>query len=101
MFNGAIVTKRVLAVTAAVGAVIGITAIAYVAASNPMPISAHPTPAVISASMPDVAAVPATANDLEQTEIEGIVFMREEEKLARDVHLTLADIWDLREHCAS
>ena len=96
MFNGAIVTNRLLAVTAAVGAVIGITAIAYGAAANPMPISAHPTPAAISASTPDVAAVPATSNDLEQTEIEGIVFMREEEKLARDVYLTLADIWDLR-----
>ncbi|MBN1856972.1 MAG: DUF2202 domain-containing protein [Dehalococcoidia bacterium] len=30
---------------------------------------------------------------LTETEIEGILFMREEEKLARDVYLQLADMW--------
>ena len=31
---------------------------------------------------------------LTEAEIEGILFMREEEKLARDVYVKLADIWD-------
>jgi len=31
---------------------------------------------------------------LTEAEIEGILFMREEEKLARDVYLKLAEIWD-------
>jgi hypothetical protein len=35
-----------------------------------------------------------TVDDLGETD--GIAFMRGEEKLARDVHLTLADIWELR-----
>jgi hypothetical protein len=96
MFNGAIITTRVLFGAAAVFAVIGITAVAYGTASNPMPISEAPTPAVISAPTPSAAAVAANTDDLEQTEAEGILFMREEEKLARDVYLTLADIWDVR-----
>jgi len=33
--------------------------------------------------------------DLSPTEIEGILFMREEEKLARDVYLYLADLWNM------
>ena len=33
--------------------------------------------------------------DLNEVEISGIVFMREEEKLARDVYLQLADLWDM------
>ncbi len=38
-------------------------------------------------------AVPAT---LTPGEIAGLTFMREEEKLARDVYLTLNDAWDLQ-----
>ena len=34
--------------------------------------------------------------DLNEAEIEGLLLMREEEKLARDVYLTLADQWDIR-----
>lgn len=34
-------------------------------------------------------------SDLNETEISGIIFMREEEKLARDVYLQLADLWGL------
>ena len=96
MFNSSSVTKRVLAVTAAAAAVVGVTAVAYATASNPMPIGANPTTAVSSAAAPDVVAVPAATDDLDESEAEGIVFMREEEKLARDVYLTLADIWDVR-----
>lgn len=35
------------------------------------------------------------ATDLSQEEIDGLVFMREEEKLARDVYLTLYDTWGI------
>ena len=35
----------------------------------------------------------APADDLSDAEIEGILFMREEEKLARDVYQTLYDLW--------
>ena len=96
MFTDRSITDRVLVGTAAVAAVIGITAVAYGAASNPMPISEEATPAVSPSAAPDVVAVAAAADDIDQTEVEGIVFMREEEKLARDVYLTLADTWDLR-----
>ncbi len=34
--------------------------------------------------------------DLNEDEIAGLVLMREEEKLARDVYLTMADLYDLR-----
>jgi hypothetical protein len=33
--------------------------------------------------------------DLTEVEAEGLIFMREEEKLARDVYLTLYDQWDI------
>jgi hypothetical protein len=36
-----------------------------------------------------------SASDITQKEIEGILFMREEEKLARDVYLTLGEIWGM------
>lgn len=36
------------------------------------------------------------ANGLTNTEIEGLLFMREEEKLAHDVYTTLYDIWGLQ-----
>ena len=36
-----------------------------------------------------------TAGLLSATEIEGLVFMREEEKLARDVYLTLYEMWKM------
>ena len=34
-------------------------------------------------------------SDLSPTEMDGILFMREEEKLARDVYLTLGEIWGM------
>lgn len=36
-----------------------------------------------------------SGSDLSQSEIEGILFMREEEKLARDIYLALGEIWDM------
>ena len=38
---------------------------------------------------------PGTTVGLTQTEIDALWFMREEEKLARDVYLVLAEKWDL------
>ena len=37
-----------------------------------------------------------TSNILTDAEIEGLLFMREEEKLAQDVYLYLADVWGLQ-----
>ena len=34
--------------------------------------------------------------EISEAEAEGLAFMREEEKLARDVYLTLYDVWELR-----
>lgn len=34
--------------------------------------------------------------EISQAEADGLAFMREEEKLARDVYLTLYDVWELR-----
>lgn len=37
-----------------------------------------------------------TSDELTAEEVEGLLLMREEEKLARDVYLTLNEIWNLR-----
>ena len=43
------------------------------------------------------AQVPAYAiGEISQAEADGLAFMREEEKLARDAYLTLYDVWGLR-----
>ena len=43
------------------------------------------------------AQLPAYATgEISTAEAEGLAFMREEEKLARDVYLTLYDVWELR-----
>lgn len=42
-----------------------------------------------------VAVVPAVASQLTAAEIDALNFMREEEKMARDVYLTLYDMWGL------
>jgi len=42
---------------------------------------------------PSTSAVTVSANTLTDAEIQDILFMREEEKLARDVYMTLADVW--------
>ncbi len=44
----------------------------------------------------DGTPVYAESGAISQEEIEGLIFMREEEKLARDVYLTLYDRWGLR-----
>lgn len=43
---------------------------------------------------PEVAALPS--QDLTEAEVEALLFMREEEKLARDVYVALGEIWGLQ-----
>ena len=43
----------------------------------------------------DETLASATSNELSQEEIDGLLFMREEEKLAHDVYLKLYEIWGL------
>ena len=50
-----------------------------------------------SMSRPDVVAqAPTDSQALTSAEIEGLKFIREEEKLSRDVYRTLGDRWNLR-----
>ena len=51
--------------------------------------------AAVAPSVSSNALNPIPADELSPVEIEGILFMREEEKLARDVYLTLYDRWGL------
>ena len=43
-----------------------------------------------------VTGAPSTGAELSEAERDGLLLMREEEKLARDVYLALADAWDIR-----
>lgn len=47
------------------------------------------------ALIPDWADDPTPVTDLEDEVIEGLAFMREEEKLAHDVYLSLYDLWGM------
>jgi len=49
----------------------------------------------VDAEQLDEALTFTTASELTEEEIAGLLFMREEEKLARDVYLTLYDQWGL------
>ena len=49
----------------------------------------------VEAVAEETPAVPVNANGLTNAEVAGLVFMREEEKLAHDVYLTLYDLWGL------
>jgi hypothetical protein len=49
--------------------------------------------ALYTPATPSTSAVTVSANTLTDAEIQDILFMREEEKLARDVYITLADVW--------
>jgi hypothetical protein len=84
-------TQRILLASAGLVAVLGIGSVAY-GATTGTPVE---TPAVVAGTVsaePAVAAVATTPG----TEAESIAFMAEEEKLARDVYLTLGDMWDAR-----
>lgn len=50
----------------------------------------------IDLTAPNENLDPELSTDLSQIEIDGLVFMREEEKLAQDVYLYLADMWELQ-----
>ncbi len=54
---------------------------------------ADPVPTALIASNP---VAPRQMGDLDEQEVADLLWMREEEKLARDVYLTLADTWNLR-----
>jgi len=51
---------------------------------------------VFSPSAQAVDVLETEKQELSRNEIEGILLMREEEKLARDVYLTLGEKWDLK-----
>jgi hypothetical protein len=58
--------------------------------------SATSTTGVAEASgSSEEAAVQPTAESLEQVNVDGLLWMREEEKLARDVYMALSEMWDL------
>ncbi len=48
---------------------------------------------ILSLSLTSIVPVSAIATDITDDEITGILFMREEEKLARDVYLTFAEMY--------
>jgi hypothetical protein len=89
-------TQKILVGAMAVVAVVAIAADAYGASTNPTSIVAESAQVIDPVTAPDAAPVLATASTLDESDADGIGFMREEEKLARDVYLTLADMWDLR-----
>lgn len=75
-------------------ALIGVAAASAVATSTETaaaPTAATEAPA--STGSPGATTIPAALSD---AEADGILFMREEEKLARDVYLGLGELWDLR-----
>jgi len=93
MSNGMTTSQRILLGAAAVVAVAGIGAVAYGAANDSASTAAAPAPVVIAAPVADAVPAVATVDGLSESAADGLVFMLEEEKLARDVYLTLADVW--------
>lgn len=56
-------------------------------------VAAEEEPEVVLVADDQETAAAVNANGLTDAEIEGLLFMREEEKLAHDVYLALYDIW--------
>jgi len=91
--------------------VAGLLALIVVSGCTSRTTAATATQAAVTSNTPDLFRVDATGNtsiepaaleaslasipvgELTNTEISGLVWMREEEKLARDVYLTLYDLW--------
>jgi hypothetical protein len=94
--NGLGTSQRILLGAAAAVAVVGIGAVAYGATIEPASIAAASAPVVAAVPAADAVPVAATADELSESSADSLVFMREEEKLARDVHLTLADVWGVQ-----
>ena len=89
-------TQRVFLAAVGLVAVIGIGSVAYGATNNsPATVAEQTTTAIAAGSTNGAVAVAASATGLSSSEADGIVFMIEEEKLARDVYLTLGDLWGL------
>jgi hypothetical protein len=90
------VIQRVLFAAVGLVAVIGIASVAYGAANkSPATIAEQAATAAVAGPTNGAVAFAASATPLSSSEVDGIVFMVEEEKLARDVYLTLGDLWDL------
>jgi hypothetical protein len=58
--------------------------------------AAGAAPSASPAAVEAEAAIPSPEGAITAEEAEGLLFMREEEKLARDVYLAMFDLWDLR-----
>ncbi|NNF69444.1 MAG: DUF2202 domain-containing protein [Acidimicrobiia bacterium] len=63
---------------------------------NPTTAPASPTTAPASQTAPGELSTAAIDAGLSQEDVVGLVFMREEEKLAHDVYVALFEVWDQR-----
>ena len=79
---------------------VAVTAVAISFAAISAPLTAAPLTqtaadevTLYATAAPSTRAVTVSTNTLTDAEIQDILFMREEEKLARDVYMTLADVW--------
>lgn len=79
-------TQTLLAGAAALSLIF--TSIVWAAPARAAVIDTQPTSVIV--------APPAPASPLSADEIAGLLFMREEEKVARDVYLTLYETWDVQ-----
>ena len=79
-------TRTLLAGAAALG--LTFTSIAWAAPVSAAVIDTQPISAIVAPPAP-----PAPTSPLSADEIAGLLFMREEEKAARDVYLTLYETW--------
>ena len=90
-------TRRVLLGIAAFIVVGAVAVVAYDALNEPSSTAAAAV-ATTTTSVASQSAVPVAASQdgISDSEADGLIFMIEEEKLARDVYLTLADLWGTR-----
>jgi hypothetical protein len=79
-------TRTLLAGAAALG--LTFTSIVWAAPASAAMIDTQPTSVIVAPAAP-----PTPASPLSTDEIAGLTFMREEEKVARDVYLTLYETW--------
>ena len=102
MINGMSSTQRVLIGAATVVAVVGIGVGVNALVNDPVSAVDEAIVVEAAAAVPIPAqevtsvATPASADGITDAEAAGLLFMREEEKLARDVYLTFADMWGSR-----
>jgi hypothetical protein len=79
-------TRTLLAGAAALG--LAFTSIVWAAPASAAVIDTQPTSVIVAPPAPPTPASPLSAD-----EIAGLLFMREEEKVARDAYLTLYETW--------